>query len=91
MRVYKPGGAQYSEYMFMSKQTDNGKPVTYLITGATGDVGSRVVRQLVQRGIRPRVFVRDAQNARSRFADSVEIAVGDLADQQALKAACSRG
>src|ERR1700679_843968 len=61
--------------------------MTYLITGATGDVGSKVVEHLLQRGERPRVFVRDAEKARSRFGNRVEILVGDLADHTALKAA----
>jgi len=61
--------------------------MTYLITGATGDVGSRVVEQLLQSGERPRVFVRDAEKARARFGDRVEIFVGDLADPATLKPA----
>src|SRR5215469_2145154 len=59
----------------------------YLITGATGDVGARVVDLLTLRGQRPRVFVRDQQKARSRFQERVEVRVGDLADQDSLKAA----
>ena len=59
----------------------------YLITGATGDVGSRVVEQLLRRGERPRVFVRDAEKARSRYGDRVEIFVGDLADPSTLRPA----
>ncbi len=61
--------------------------MTYLITGATGDIGSRVVENLLRRGERPRVFVRDASKARSRFGDRVEVFVGDLADPTALRAA----
>jgi uncharacterized protein YbjT (DUF2867 family) len=72
----------------MSKQTDSEYRMTYLITGATGDVGARVVRQLIQRGVQPRVFVRDAQNARLRFGDCVDLAVGDLGDPYALEKAC---
>ena len=41
----------------------------YLITGATGDVGSKVVEHLIKSGERPRVFVRDANKARSRHGD----------------------
>ena len=61
--------------------------MTYLITGATGDVGSKVVELLIQRGHRPRVFVRDAQKARSRFGDRVHVFVGDLGDRAELMAA----
>lgn len=61
--------------------------MTYLITGATGDVGSRVVGNLLRRGERPRVFARDAGKARARFGDRVEVYVGDLADPAAMRAA----
>jgi len=44
----------------------------YLVTGATGDVGSRVVQLLLQRGDRPHVFVRDAEKARTHFGDRVD-------------------
>lgn len=59
----------------------------YLITGATGDVGSRVVECLLRRGERPRVFVRNETKARSRFGDRVDIFVGDLADPASLRPA----
>ncbi|MGA7869787.1 MAG: SDR family oxidoreductase [Candidatus Binatus sp.] len=61
--------------------------MTYLITGATGDVGSKVVERLLRRGDRPRIFVRDAEKAQSRFGDRVEVFVGDLADPASLKSA----
>jgi len=60
--------------------------MTYLITGATGTVGSRVVELLLERGERPRVFVRNAEKARERYGHSVDVAVGDLADQSSLRA-----
>jgi uncharacterized protein YbjT (DUF2867 family) len=59
----------------------------YLITGATGDIGSKVVELLIHRGYRPRVFVRGAEKARSRFGDRVDIFVGDLADTKTLHTA----
>lgn len=59
----------------------------YLVTGATGDVGSRVVERLLERGDRPRVFVRDAGKARPRFGDRVDVFIGDLGDPTSLKPA----
>jgi uncharacterized protein YbjT (DUF2867 family) len=61
--------------------------MTYLITGATGDVGSKVVKHLLQRGHRPRVFVRNAEKAQALFGDSVDILVGDLAQPASLQPA----
>jgi uncharacterized protein YbjT (DUF2867 family) len=61
--------------------------VKYLITGATGDVGSKVANELIRRGERPRVFVRDAAKAHSQFGAQAEIAVGDLGDSASLAAA----
>ena len=61
--------------------------MTYLITGATGDIGSKVVEQLLKRGERPRIYVRDAEKAHAYFGDRVDILIGDLADPVALKAA----
>jgi uncharacterized protein YbjT (DUF2867 family) len=61
--------------------------MTYLITGANGDVGARVVDSLLALGERPRVFVRDETKARSRLGDRVEMFVGDLADIASLKSA----
>ncbi len=52
----------------------------YLITGATGNMGSLVVERLIAQGERPCVFVRDAAKARSRFGDRVDIRTGDLRD-----------
>jgi uncharacterized protein YbjT (DUF2867 family) len=59
----------------------------YLITGATGDVGSKVVECLIKSGKRPRVFVRDANKARLHYGDRVEVFVGDLADGASLRTA----
>ena len=58
-----------------------------LITGATGDVVSRVVRRLLECSVRPRVFVRDAKKARAQFGDRVDVFVGDLTDSPSLRAA----
>jgi nucleoside-diphosphate-sugar epimerase len=36
---------------------------SFLIAGATGNIGARIVGQLLERGQRPRVFVRNAGKA----------------------------
>jgi len=41
---------------------------TVLVTGATGNVGSAVLRELVRRGVRVRAFVRDPSRVRRRPA-----------------------
>jgi (4-alkanoyl-5-oxo-2,5-dihydrofuran-3-yl)methyl phosphate reductase len=61
--------------------------MTYLITGATGNVGSLIVEGLISRGERPRIFVRDRQKAVARYGDRVDVFVGDLADASTLKPA----
>jgi uncharacterized protein YbjT (DUF2867 family) len=58
-----------------------------LITGATGEVGSRVVRLLLECGIRPRVLVRSEERARQLFGDQVDVSVGDLASPDSIRAA----
>jgi len=58
--------------------------MVYLITGATGNVGSLVVERLIARGDRPRIFVRDADKARARFGNRVDVFTGDLADATTL-------
>lgn len=58
---------------------------TILVTGATGAVGSHVVRELQQRGVGVRALVRDPE--RAMFGPEVELAVGDFADPGSLRAA----
>jgi uncharacterized protein YbjT (DUF2867 family) len=52
--------------------------MTYLITGATGEVGARVTRQLLELGEGPRVLARNREKAEALFGNRVEIVVGDL-------------
>src|SRR5262249_10660516 len=73
----------YLDAITHSKETT----MTYLVTGATGDVGGRVVERLLQRGHRPCVFVRDAEKARSRFGDRVDTFIGDLGAPASLRPA----
>ena len=59
-----------------------------LVTGASGFVGSAVVRQLLARGERVRVLVRPASDRRNVQSLDVEIVEGDLRDPATLDAAC---
>jgi uncharacterized protein YbjT (DUF2867 family) len=61
--------------------------MTYLITGATGDVGAKVVKRLLQSGEHPRIFARDAAKAHALFDGSVDVFVGDLSDSTSLQRA----
>ena len=58
-----------------------------LVTGATGTVGSEVVKQLVQANQRVRVLARDPAKAKMKFGIAVEIVKGDLENPASLHAA----
>lgn len=53
-----------------------------LVTGATGTVGTEVVKQLVETGQRVRALVRDP--AKAKFDGAVEIVVADLSRPETL-------
>jgi uncharacterized protein YbjT (DUF2867 family) len=58
------------------KYGSNGGEMTILVTGATGNVGWEVVRQLVAAGVKVRAMTRNPATA--NFPDSVEVVQGDL-------------
>lgn len=58
-----------------------------LVTGATGTVAFQVVRELQRRGVSVRVFVRDHDKAKALFRSETELAIGDLADPDSIRAA----
>jgi len=60
----------------------------YLITGATGNVGSEVVSQLLAKGQKVRVFSRDASKV-ARWGDRVEVALGDFTAPETFATAVS--
>ncbi len=55
-----------------------------LVTGATGLIGRHLVRQLLQKGSRVRIFVRRQPEAEFRNDDNVEVFLGDLGDPAAV-------
>lgn len=60
---------------------------TVLVTGATGNVGSRVIQELRGRGVPVRAFVRDADRAFAALGPDVDLATGDLAERASIRAA----
>jgi len=58
-----------------------------VVTGATGNIGSRVIGALVASGIPCRAFVRDPAKAAAVLGDDVPVAVGDFADAPSIRAA----
>ena len=58
-----------------------------LVTGATGKVGSRLVKRLAHRGDRVRALVRDPMRAADLREDGIELVEGDLLDVSSLAAA----
>ncbi len=57
-----------------------------LVTGATGTVGTEVVKQLVEAGQKVRALVRDPAKA-TKFRNAVEVVKGDLSKPETLVAA----
>jgi uncharacterized protein YbjT (DUF2867 family) len=56
--------------------------MTVLVTGATGNIGSQVVRELQERGVPVRAFARDPGKL-----DGVEVAIGDFSDPDSIRRA----
>ncbi|WP_067818940.1 NmrA family NAD(P)-binding protein [Actinomadura kijaniata] len=54
--------------------------MTIVVTTPTGHVGSRVLRLLLQAGVRPRVLVRDPARLDAATRERVEVRRGDLTD-----------
>src|SRR5262249_24950557 len=59
-----------------------------LVVGATGQVGSAIVRGLRERGVEVTALLRPTADAEALAAMGVRIARGDLRDPLSLRAAC---
>lgn len=68
-------------------QTAENEVTKTLVTGATGNVGSRVARELRERGVSVRAFVRDTVKAAKVLGDGVELASGDFSDAASVRRA----
>lgn len=61
------------------------KEPLYLVTGATGFLGSNLTRALIARGCRVRALVRKSSKAAKTVPPEVEIVTGDLLDTESLE------
>lgn len=62
---------------------------TVLVTGATGNIGSLVIPELVKRDVSVRAYVRDTAKASPLSEQGVTLFEGDFSDQQALNRAAA--
>ncbi|MBR8826476.1 MAG: CIA30 family protein [Gomphosphaeria aponina SAG 52.96 = DSM 107014] len=66
------------------KNPNGGKMEVILVVGATGGVGKRVVRLLLEKGYRVRALVRDAAKAREMLGEKVELFAADITIPETL-------
>lgn len=65
-----------------------GKPASVLVTGATGYIGGRLVRELLHHNYRVRVLVRDKLRIQDHsWANQVDVVEGDVFDLDSLEKA----
>ncbi len=63
----------------------DGKPAKCLVTGATGYIGGRLIRELLAHGYRVRILARNPERLKDHpWIDRVEVVSGDAHDKQAL-------
>ena len=80
--------------LFQPDQSKNYSQTTnmvILVAGATGGVGKRVVRQLLDRNYSVRALVRDAAKAREILGDKVDLFEADITLPETLKPAMMQG
>jgi uncharacterized protein YbjT (DUF2867 family) len=59
----------------------------YLIIGATGNIGKEIVKQLLAKGIRPRLGVRSIEKVQDQWGDSVDYIPFDFSKPETFQAA----
>ena len=70
-----------------SMGTSSMGPQTILVTGATGNVASHVLPQLMQKGAKVRVLLRSDAKAQHFQSMGCEVVIGDFSNKASLKTA----
>jgi len=66
-------------------KSKDGQPALCLVTGATGYIGGRLIRELLAHGYRVRILARNPERLREHpWIDQVEVSAGDAHDPKAL-------
>ena len=60
-----------------------------LITGATGTVGSEVVKRLSAHGVQVRAVTRDPRKVEAQQLPHVHVVQGDFEDVESMRRACA--
>jgi predicted dehydrogenase/nucleoside-diphosphate-sugar epimerase len=77
------------EALRTSRKNVKSKPATALVTGASGFIGSHILKRLAEEGIAARALVRpNSINAGRLVGSGVEVFTADLADSEAMMKAC---
>ena len=80
--------------IFNSKQIKNSKQDTnmrILVAGATGGVGKRVVKKLLEQNYQVRALVRDADRAKNILGEQVDLFEADITIPETLKPTMMEG
>ena len=80
--------------IFNSKQINNSKQdrnMVVLVTGATGGVGKRVVKKLLEQNYQVRALVRNMAKAKDMLGDKVELFEADITIPETLKPSMMQG
>ncbi len=76
-----------SAFFLAANDSEQKKRPMIFITGATGFVGSAVLRKLIERGHEVRAMVRPASDRRNLDGLAVEVVEGDLTEHATLRSA----
>jgi dihydroflavonol-4-reductase len=82
---YRSSAADVSEVLVVERR--GGKKMKALVTGATGFMGSSIVRELMKDGVEVRVLVRKTSDTRNIDGLDVEKLHGDVLDGESVRMA----